>query len=106
MNMPLQGTAADIIKIAMVRVDERLKREGLEARLILQVHDELLIESPLNEIFDDDNFIDSEFEKSNSELDSILNVDINIVSTDDDYNLILSKAQKLDLNIYQNAPKK
>ena len=48
-NMPIQGTAADIIKIAMVRVDERLKREGLQARLILQVHDELIVEAPQEE---------------------------------------------------------
>ncbi|MEE1016666.1 MAG: DNA polymerase I [Ruminococcus sp.] len=45
-NMPIQGTAADIIKIAMVRVDERLKRENMQARLILQVHDELIVEAP------------------------------------------------------------
>ena len=48
-NMPIQGTAADIIKIAMVRVDERLKKEGLQARLILQVHDELIVEAPQEE---------------------------------------------------------
>lgn len=46
MNTPIQGTAADIIKIAMLRVSERLKREGSSARLILQVHDELIIEAP------------------------------------------------------------
>ena len=49
MNSPIQGTAADIIKIAMVRVHERLQREGLAARLILQVHDELIVESPTAE---------------------------------------------------------
>ena len=50
MNAPIQGTAADIIKIAMIRVNERLKREGMESRLLLQVHDELLIEAPLDEV--------------------------------------------------------
>jgi DNA polymerase-1 len=49
MNAPLQGTAADIIKLAMVRVDRRLEREGLSSRLVLQVHDELILECPENE---------------------------------------------------------
>lgn len=48
-NMPIQGTAADIIKIAMVRVYARLKNEGMKSRLILQVHDELIVEAPINE---------------------------------------------------------
>ena len=46
LNMPIQGTAADIIKLAMVRVHRRLKAEGLAARLVLQVHDELIVECP------------------------------------------------------------
>ena len=45
-NMPIQGTAADIIKIAMIRVYERLLDEGMKSRLIMQVHDELIIEAP------------------------------------------------------------
>lgn len=50
MNMPVQGSAADIIKIAMVKVHRRLKAEGLASRLILQVHDELLIETRRDEL--------------------------------------------------------
>lgn len=50
MNSPIQGTAADIIKIAMVRVSRRLRTEGLESRLVLQVHDELLVETKKAEV--------------------------------------------------------
>lgn len=50
LNMPIQGTAADIIKLAMVRVHSRLAREGLAARLIMQVHDELIVECPEEEV--------------------------------------------------------
>ena len=52
MNMPLQGTAADIIKLAMVRVDEALRERGLHAKLILQVHDELIVDTPSNEVLE------------------------------------------------------
>jgi DNA polymerase-1 len=49
LNMPIQGTAADIIKLAMVRVHEALIKEGLKARLVLQIHDELILDTPLDE---------------------------------------------------------
>ena len=49
LNMPIQGTAADIIKAAMVRVDARMRAEHLQARLLLQVHDELIVECPAAE---------------------------------------------------------
>jgi len=50
MNSPIQGTAADIIKIAMIRVDNALRKQGLKSRIVLQVHDELLIEAYQNEV--------------------------------------------------------
>ena len=46
LNTPIQGTAADIIKLAMVRVWRRLRAEGMQSRLILTVHDELIVEAP------------------------------------------------------------
>ncbi len=49
LNTPIQGSAADIIKLAMVRLDRRLREEGLRARMLLQVHDELLFEAPAEE---------------------------------------------------------
>ncbi|MDL2323915.1 DNA polymerase I [Ruminococcaceae bacterium OttesenSCG-928-A16] len=50
MNTPIQGTAADIIKIAMVNVYHRLRKENLQAQLVLQVHDELIVETPEHEV--------------------------------------------------------
>ena len=52
MNAPIQGTAADIIKLAMIRVSRALKEKGLKSHLILQVHDELLVETAIDEIDD------------------------------------------------------
>ncbi|CAG7644861.1 DNA polymerase I [Paenibacillus solanacearum] len=50
MNTPIQGTAADIIKLAMVQMDERMRREGVRSRMLLQVHDELVFEVPEDEL--------------------------------------------------------
>jgi DNA polymerase-1 len=49
LNSPLQGTAADLIKMAMITIDRRLAEEEFEAKMILQVHDELLFEAPKKE---------------------------------------------------------
>jgi len=48
--MPIQGTASDIVKMAMLKVDEEFKREGFESRMLMQVHDELLVEVPEKEV--------------------------------------------------------
>jgi len=49
-NAPIQGSAADLIKIAMIRIFDRLPRDGFDSRMLLQVHDELVFEAPLSEV--------------------------------------------------------
>jgi DNA polymerase-1 len=49
-NMPIQGTAADIMKLAMIRVQKRLDDEGMKTKMLLQVHDELVFETPKEEM--------------------------------------------------------
>ena len=66
LNMPVQGAAADIIKLAMVRVHARLQREGLRARLLMQVHDELIVECPLSEQTQVERLLTEEMEQAAS----------------------------------------
>jgi len=62
LNTPIQGTAADIIKLAMARVHSRLKHDGFKAKLLLQVHDELIVEAPLDEVESVKRLLDEEME--------------------------------------------
>ena len=62
MNAPIQGTAADIMKIAMIGVERRLKEEHLKSRLVLQVHDELLIEAYEPEVEEVKKILEEEME--------------------------------------------
>jgi len=76
-NTPLQGTAADLIKLAMIRIDEILRREKLETKMLLQVHDELLFESPPGEAEQISKMVKREME-SVHKLDVPLIVDVGI----------------------------
>lgn len=64
MNMPLQGTAADVIKIAMIKVANRTKKEGLRSRLILQVHDELIVDTAEDEVEEVKNILVEEMQSA------------------------------------------
>ena len=75
MNAPIQGSAADIIKIAMLHVFERLRKEGMKSKLLLQVHDELLIEAPMSEKEEAEKILKEEMEKA-AELKVPLQVDL------------------------------
>ena len=75
-NAPVQGSAADIIKIAMVKVAKRLKDEGCKGRLIMQVHDELIIECPENEKVQIEKILKEEMESA-CELSAPLTADVN-----------------------------
>ncbi len=75
MNAPIQGTAADIMKLAMLRVDSALKREGLDARIVMQVHDELVIEVKDSQIEDCARLVRREMESA-AELNVPLTVDV------------------------------
>jgi DNA polymerase-1 len=76
-NTPLQGTAADLIKLAMIRIDEILRREKLETKMLLQVHDELLFESPPGEAEQVSKMVKREMENVHK-LDVPLIVDVGI----------------------------
>ena len=73
--MPIQGTAADIVKIAMIRLYDRLMKSGTHARMLLQVHDELLLEVPKGELDDIAPIVREEMEGA-VKLDVPLTVDI------------------------------
>ncbi len=77
MNMPIQGSAADIIKIAMINVHKALKERNLKSRLILQVHDELLIEADENEVAQVKEILKNEMENAAS-LKVPMDVDVHI----------------------------
>ncbi len=76
-NMPIQGTASDIVKIAMLRVDEQFRRAGLKAKLLMQVHDELLVEAPAEEASKASQLLKQEMESA-VQLDVPLVADVGI----------------------------
>jgi DNA polymerase I len=78
-NTPLQGTAADLIKIAMIRIDRALSERGMRSRMLLQVHDELVLESPPDETEDLRRLVQKEMESA-GEIDVPLLVETGVGS--------------------------
>ena len=76
-NAPVQGTAADIMKIAMIEMHRSIKEEQIEAKLILQVHDELILDTPKNEIDDVISLITSSMMGA-ADLDVPLEIDVGV----------------------------
>jgi DNA polymerase-1 len=76
MNTPIQGTAADIIKVAMVRLDREMRERKLSSRMLLQVHDELIFEVPPDELSVMQTLVRQEMEHA-LELSVPLKVDVN-----------------------------
>ena len=64
LNMPIQGTAADIMKMAMIEVDKKIEEKNLKSRIVLQVHDELLLEVPKEEIDEATNLLKTSMENA------------------------------------------
>ncbi|MBR5227307.1 MAG: DNA polymerase I [Clostridia bacterium] len=77
MNMPIQGSAADIMKIAMIKAYNKIKENNLNSKIIMQVHDELLVEAPLEEVELVKNILRESMEKA-AELSVPLEIDINV----------------------------
>ena len=76
MNMPLQGTASDIIKMAMINVQNKIKQNGLKSKLILQIHDELIVDTTSDEVDIINNILKQEMENV-VKLSVPLTVDVN-----------------------------
>jgi DNA polymerase I len=76
-NMPMQGSASDIVKLAMLRVSENLRREKLKARMILQVHDELVFEVPKDEVEKTSEVVKASMENA-AKIDAPLIVEIGV----------------------------
>jgi DNA polymerase-1 len=75
--MPIQGTASDIVKLAMLKVDDAFRRERMKSRMVMQVHDELLVEAPEDEVERASEILRREMENA-VKLDVALKADVGV----------------------------